>query len=286
MNMINQLKFEESTTQTLFRQEEFNQFKRMVTDVAEKYPDITGILLTGSLCQRQDIHKVMPCFDKSNLLLNAYMNIAYRCKRKSGPGVNSDLDMWLCTKEPIFGEDVKRYLNKETVSLLQWYSKREKLAVGEWIDKKHEAYDGYYKCDDLYSTRWSDQNGGDPSSAIGFKKELVSKLEKDMPSFLKRVEKGFTKNVYGDFIEARAFPPCVFNLRPEKLMNAGISDRTPFGYYLPDWVNPVMNCQTLYIEGNNSSRLPYPFNPLGNIPGAYILKRIKEIGGGNQNEIK
>jgi ABC-type oligopeptide transport system ATPase subunit len=265
------LEFEQSFLQSLFTREEFNLFKNIVRETASEFPDIKGVLITGSLVKQIYLPD---CIQKpqGKGLQRAYQEIIFRYGRKYFPHPKSDLDMWLLIDD-IQTCKIAEYLDSCTVDLLKWYASQKSPDFSEWIDKKHKYYDPYYKKSYLYPESWNRDNIM-PYLGSSFKEILVSNINNRLKTVRNRIENFFLKNYPDDFLEVRAYPSSVFNLRPEPLiLSNGRVDRTPFAYYLKDWLDLEKNCMVLYRRDNMSPTI-YPFDKNGVIRGQRIADFI------------
>jgi hypothetical protein len=274
--LMRKLQFQNSTIKSLMNQNEFHHFQNLVVDLCnlEKYKDITGVCLVGSFIQSLELPFVS-CTSNQNSLEKIYRSIVKKDWRKVFPNTNSDLDIWICTRDIIDPEAIAKDLDNSSIELLKCLSRDSNLhGTSKWIKMKHIAFDKYYKQNYLYSQDWIKANGEIPWLADRFKKELIEKILKHLPILAQRVNTNFNKKIEDDFLEVRAFPSSVFNLRPEKLLLNGSTDRTPFAFYLKDWIDLSQNCFVMYKT--NTSNI-YPFGENGTIRGEAILKSLKSV---------
>ncbi len=115
--------------------------------------------------------------------------------------------------------------------------------------------------------------------AANFKQHLESTILEHLPDFVERVNKFTSKAIPGDFLEIRAYPESVFNLRPDQIMMEGdILDREPFPQIGDDqWISPDHSSAVLYSSDESTI---YPFRLDGRIVGEdisrYILSHVEQ----------
>jgi nucleoside diphosphate kinase len=115
--------------------------------------------------------------------------------------------------------------------------------------------------------------------AADFKHHLESTILEHIPDFAERVNRFTSKTIPGDFLEIRAYPESVYNLRPDQiLMEGGILDREPFPQIGDDqWISPDHSSAILYSSGESAI---YPFKLDGRIVGEdmnrYILSHAEQ----------
>ncbi len=271
--MVNAIDFEQSTLQLLFSKEEYRQFREIAVDLCLTFPDIKGAFITGSLTQKIGLPDPPASNEDLGDLAKAYASIVGRTRRKLFPHIDSDLDFWILTNEQEGNERIPDILCERALDLLHWYSSRgNEVDLVEWIHLKRQAFDEFYKKPFLYSQRWM-ASSPNPAHAIGFKKALEEKIGNSLPKLRAKIDYYFRKIFPDQFIETRSFPPSVFNLKTERIPVMNSEDRTPFPFYLRDWVDLERNCLILYSSDNNTS-LIYPFNPEGVVPGEKIATSI------------
>ncbi len=256
------MELQQSFLSVFLKPEELCVLKDTVADLSKKYPDVTGVLITGSLAQKISL---APCYtiEHSTPLLEAYLKILNRSGRHIFPRVSSDLDVWVCTSEPSQNQTIKEKVEERAIDLINWLVKNPDLhGTHAWIEQKHHAFDEFYKRPELYTPSWQQVNGQGPWLAQTFTAELTHRIIQSMPDFQKRVNHYFDRNIPGEFIELRAYPPCTFNLRPEVLNIDCKNDKTPFPFIIEEWLDLDRNCFVLYSDKNTSNQI-YPFNPLG-----------------------
>lgn len=149
-------------------------------------------------------------------------------------------------------------------------ARHQRMTQTEWVGLKKSAFREFYKQPFLYSAEWIRKNPL-PAHATGFQGVLESNITSRLPRFVEKISYYFNKKIPGEFLEIRAFPSSVFNLRPEKIIHGHREDRTPFPIYLKDWVDTEYNCHILYRRDGDGS-LIYPFNPHGYVPGQELTE--------------
>lgn len=265
--------FEETTLQILFDERDFSQLSEIIYNLGVKNPDIMGILLTGSLVQK--IKLPNPSFlDIQTELAKTYQTIVGRAKRRLWPHLESDLDLWICTKDPENGDNFSQIIDERGISLIEQLSSNPAMPLEDWIGKKRNAFDEFYKKVNLYSDCWLRETPDRPWLAQHFEQQLMQEVENKFILLGEKVNYYFKKEFPSEFIEIRAYPSCVFHLRPEKIVLKGKTDRTPFSYYLQDWVRRDNNCLVLYSKESPSSEIIYPFNLDGRVPGQSIADHV------------
>lgn len=244
-------------------------------EVAQHYPDITGVLAIGSLIQT--FRPPMSYLEqrRPGHLGEAYDSVRNAGRRKLFPGSKSDLDIWVALKDTPASEEAEYGVSTAGISLI------EELANGnvergtrQWHDKKRAAFAGYYKRPEYYSNTFADANPQDaPWMAANFKQHLESSVIEAIPDFVERVNRFTSKTIPGDFLEIRAYPESVYNLRPDQVMMEGnILDREPFPQIGDDqWISPEHSSSILYASSESKI---YPFKEDGRIIGADIDRYI------------
>lgn len=256
----------------LLNKAEFQQLKDCTIESASLFDDIEGVLITGSLVQKIQLPEPPKCPQLSELA-QTYAKIVGRTRRKLFPHIDSDFDFWIMTKEQPGNEHLSTYLDEKALQLIKWYSEQKTVDLAEWIYKKKEAFGHIYKQPFLYSKEWNDCSGVIPSHSEGFKSVLVDEIKNRIPSLVDKVSYYFRKGIPGDFLETRSFPASTFNLKPEKIMVDGCENKTPFPFYIRDWIDIDRNCIVLYTK-QDSKDMIYPFNPNGHVPGENIAKAL------------
>lgn len=266
----------ETAMQSLFNESEFSDFKGIIKEVCEQNEDIQGVVITGSLTQRLRL----PDPDETSYLNKydeAYSLIENKGRRRVFPSKTSDLDVWVCLKDPDGLGDVKTALESRAIELLCWLADNQhRHNTSEWIARKQAAFDKFYKQAYMYSAQWNAQNPKMPWRGSTLKREIVEALQHSMPSLVARINYHFDKKIPGEFIELRAFPASTFNLRVEELFIDGAVDKTPFPFILERLLDMQRNCFVLYVSEKGLDRMIYPLNEDGERLGNSILNFITE----------
>jgi len=266
------MEFKESTLQMVLNDTEFGELINSIGLVASHYEDIQGVLITGSLVQKIQLPNP-PTNPNLSRLARAYAEIVGRTRRKLFPHIDSDFDFWILTKDQPGNDSYPEYLDNKALELISWYASQNKVDLAEWIYKKGNAFRDIYKNPVLYSSKWKEYNYPIPCNAEGFKLELKNEIIAKLPSLAAKVSYYFRKSTINEFIEARAYPSSVFNLRPERILVGDADDRTPFPFFIKDWVDRDRNCLLLYTR-SDATNLIYPFILDGMIPGERIAEAI------------
>jgi hypothetical protein len=249
--------------------------------VAAEYPDITGVVAIGSLIQTFRPPSSFLEQRRPGELGAAYDSVRNAGRRKLFPGSNSDLDIWVALKDTPASAAAEYSVSTAGISLIEELANGSvKRGTRQWHDKKRSAFSGYYKQPEYYSPRFSEANPQDaPWMAANFKQHLESAILEHIPDFVERVNKFTSKRIPGDFLEIRAYPESVYNLRPDQVMMEGdILDREPFPQIGDDqWISPEHSSAILYSSGESTI---YPFRVDGRIVGEdmnrYILSRAEQ----------
>lgn len=269
--MSSALRFKESSIQLLFKNYEFDEFRQLVHDICEPMEDILGVLITGSLVQRCALEDPPSSTVASSRLCAAYADIVGRSKRKLFPHLLSDLDVWVLTREQPGNEWIGEELDKQALELLRWYASRETVDLSEWIERKNETLGRFYKQPYLYSYAWCRVNRN-PSHADMIRIALEAGMQSHLPQVVRKIKYYFKTPFEGGFFEVRAFPPSVFNLKTERIELQGTEDRTPFPFYIRDWIDITRNCMVLYRRPGEDTI--YPFQANGRIPGQKLADTL------------
>ena len=115
------MELEQSTMQSLFNTEEFSDFTSIVKEVCVCKPEVRGVVITGSLTQSLRLPEpTTPNFN--NQYAKAYSLIERINRRRIFPSAKSDLDVWVCLKDPDNIGDVRLALETRAIALLKWLS--------------------------------------------------------------------------------------------------------------------------------------------------------------------
>ncbi len=244
-----------------------------IEDVAKQYKHILGVLAIGSLVQLSTPKNfyIPRHTGKAGM---AYESIRRPLRRKDTACKDSDLDIWICTEDTASSEHAKPQADKGGSALV------EELASGtlekgtsHWQSKKLQAFGHYYKQLDLYHTA---DGQLEPWLADDFKTELEEVITSTMPKFAQNINKKFSKKIPGNFLEVRAYPESLFNLRPDEAQLAnGTEDRAPFPRIADDqWISIDHNAHIFYAKDSISI---YPFRDDGEVLGEAIGQHIDEL---------
>lgn len=251
--------------------EENALFLQTVTDVAQEFPDIIGVLGVGSLVHSPEIPDdfFVPRYNTARGL--AYEKIRNPGRRRLAIRDESDLDLWICTKDTVASFSAQTDAELGAIALLselasgtiEWGSVR-------WHNKKSAVLGRYYKNPELYPESFVASNGGnEPWMARQFKGALEALVIERLPDFVKRVNQYFSKEIPGEFFEIRAFPESLFHLRPDDtVMPNMLEDRMAFPRIANDqWISPEHSSLVLYAS---DSVTIYPFKVNGRVLGNRI----------------
>ncbi|MBN2052729.1 hypothetical protein JW756_04465 [Candidatus Woesearchaeota archaeon] len=265
------ISYQATNLDLIMTQSELIQFKEHLKVHCKRRNDIAGILVTGSFVQCGPSQIIIP---PVNFIGSAakYYEICMRKKRKPAPHKNSDLDIWVCTRDySKQSKLIKQEINAKTASLLEWYAS-EPEATADEFDYRTKLYFGpYYKNSDLYSLTWKSENPT-PWLAEGFKEEFSEILQKCSPRIKEKLHLNVDGRSLDEFIELRAYPESTFNLKPHLTKcYYGIS-REPFPYFIRDLVTLERNCMVLYEQ--EGGKTIYPFDKEGLKLGEEVAQKI------------
>ncbi len=270
--------------QALIDPSEWVTLHEKTQEIAADYPDITGVIAIGSLiqCPRPPARYLEQ--RRPGELGAAYDSVRNAGRRKLFPGQNSDLDIWVALNDTPQSAAAETAVSRAGIGLI------EALANGtvergtqQWHYKKRSAFTGNYKNTDFYTSRFTEANSSDaPWMAADFKQRLEASIVANIPDFVDRVNRFTTKKIPGDFLEVRAYPESVYNLRPDQvMMDGGILDREPFPQIGDDqWISP-QDLSTILYAGDKSEI--YPFVSDGRMVGQemhdHIMARVSRDMG-------
>lgn len=269
------IELRESVLQAIVNEREFQDVKDVVKEVCEKDEDVLGVLITGSLTQRLRLLDPETVTYK-NAYDAAYGVILNKARRRIFPSRTSDLDVWVMTADPNDterAEEIKETIQDRSIELISWLAQNPDAHDQRWVNRKHTAFDEFYKKQSMYTQRWLEQNPSYPWRGGNIKRAITTELETHMADFIARINHNFEKKVPGQFIELRAYPPSVFNLRPEEFPVEGQIDKTPFPFVMDDILRADDNCFVLYTRGSDINGMIYPFNP----DGPVLNQRLKDF---------
>ncbi len=270
------MELEQSTMRALFNLEEFNDFTAIVKEVCVKRPEIRGVVITGSLTQSLRLPDPLNSHF-NNQFAKAYNLIERPGRRRIFSSSASDLDVWVCLKDPDNIGNVRLALETQAIALLKWLSVNLDLySKEEWVDKKHQVFNEFYKQAYMYSETWNQLNPSYPWRGGSLKRELSQALQYHMPSLVSRINYHFDKKIPGEFIELRAYPECTFNLRPDESVIDGKEDKSPFPRIIERLLDMNRNCFVLYVSEAGQENMIYPLNVDGERLGHGILNFITE----------
>ncbi len=268
------LELEQSTLQALFNPQEFRDFSGIISEVCARHPDVQGVVITGSLTQRLRLPEP-PDGHFENPYQEAYSLIERPGRRRIFPSATSDLDVWVCLKDPDDIGDVKLALETRAIELIKWLADHQGLyPTAEWALLKQQAFDAFYKQAYMYSHVWNELNPQYPWRGGHLKREIIRELQGSMPSLIARINHHFTKGIPGQFIELRALPASTFNLRPDENIIDGVEDKSPFPRIIERLLDMDRNCFVLFISNTGQEEMIYPFNMDGERLGQGILDFI------------
>ncbi|QQG38885.1 MAG: hypothetical protein HYS32_00230 [Candidatus Woesearchaeota archaeon] len=264
------LNFSRTTLQTIMRPSEYEIFVAIIREIAGQYLDIEGILLTGSLVQNLELPDPIGV-EFRGPMQKAYAKIVSRSQRKLWPHLDSDLDIWVMTNDVGGTAELTDLLDKKALELLAYLAEGPDRPLSEWIKSKRAALSEFYKNPDLYNAEWREDGIDNPWEAPHFRRELVRRVAVEMPEFCRRVNYYFRKKCPDNFFEIRVYPGATFNLRPEKIRVEGVIDRTPFPYFIKDWVKREQNA-LLVLQSDDPKY--YPFNENGHVHSRVLADAI------------
>lgn len=258
----------------LIKPSEWYIFNEEVKDVASSDASILGVLAMGSLIQT-----FLPPANfyeprRPGPYGEAYEQVRNPNRRKVYPSNSSDLDIWVCTEDTLFSSQGQAQVDLGAIALLgELASGTIRRGTPQWSQKKAAAFGSYYKKPEMYDRDFTKNNPGTPWMAEGFKSRLEGRLQTKLPEMCERLNKFTSKQIPGDFLEIRAFPQSLFNLRPDDVvMESGTIDRQPFPRIADDqWISPSHASYLLYNSGKADI---YPFDLSGRTLGAEIAEYI------------
>lgn len=255
----------------LLSQKEFDLFSWIVCNIAKKFTDIIGVLAVGSLVQPIKIPDdfFVPRYNTARGL--AYEQIRNPSRRRLAICEETDLDIWICTKDTPDSLLAQEKVELGATALLsELASGTLKWGSTHWNNKKQVVLGPYYKNPNFYSANFIANNGGgQPWMARKFKTLLEAYIMERLPSFVEKVNRHFSKKIPGNFFEIRAFPESLFHLRPDDTMMPNMQeDRMPFPRVANDqWISTEHSSIVLYAS---DSATVYPFRNEGRILGSRI----------------
>ncbi len=255
--------------------EEFALFLQSVHDTAKNFPDIIGVLAVGSLVQPSNIPDNFFTPQHNTARGLAYEQIRNPGRRRLTLREESDLDIWICTKDTSASCSAQNRVELGAIALLsELVSGTLKRGSVHWYDKKQAVFGPYYKNQRFYSNDFIVTNeGNEPWMAHKFKVSLEACIIERMPSFVEKVNQRFAKKIPGNFLETRAFPESLFHLRPDDTLMPNMKeDRMPFPRVGNDqWISPEHSSLVLYVADTVTI---YPFKENGRILGSRIAEYL------------
>lgn len=243
------------------------RLEEIVDTVARRHKDVIGVLAVGSMVQGPP----PPDFYSNNRpgsLGIAYESIRRPERRRATHGVDSDLDLWICTRNTELSKRARLKVEMGGAALLEELASGTlKRGTAHWRDKKLSFFGEYYKNPELYKN-----NQNDPWMAHEFKSELEDLIVDLMPELVNNVSGSMNRSIPGNFLEIRAFPESLFHLRPdESVLSNGSEDRAPFPRIVDSqWIDVRHNAHVLFNRGVEI----YPFMEEGDRLGSYIEEHI------------
>jgi hypothetical protein len=255
----------------LLNAEEYSLFLQAIQERVKSFPDAIGVLGVGSLMHSSEIPDdfFTPRYNTARGL--AYERIRNPGRRRLTIREESDLDIWICTKDTDTSSSAQENVELGAVALLgELVSGTLEWGSVHWHNKKLSVLGRYYKNPEFYSNDFVIANGGsEPWMANRFKASLEAYVIEHMPDFVNRVNQRFSKKIPGDFFEIRAFPESLFHLRPDDTLMPNMQeDRMPFPRVANDqWISPEHSSLVLYAS---DSVTIYPFRETGRVLGSRI----------------
>lgn len=255
---------------------EYALFLQTISDVADVFPDVVGILAVGTLIQPNETpyDYFVPRYRTPRGL--AYEKIRNPGRRRLGVRESSDFDIWICLKDTDFSTAAQQAVETGAIALL------DELAGGiltrgtqQWSLKKRKILGTYYKNRDAYPSGFAIANGDEePWMARRFKSDLETAILNALPGFVEKVNRFFSKKIPGDFFQIRAFPESLFHLRSDDTMMPNMQeDREPFPRIFDDqWISPEHSSRILYTKKDEVTI--YPFKQGGRILGSRIATSL------------
>ncbi len=270
------MRLHESTISALMNESEFSDFQHVIIDVCRSHPDIEGVVITGSLTQKLSLPQTLST-QYENPQQAAYGLIEKRQRRRIFPSATSDLDVWVCLKNPEGVADVSGIIESRAIELIDWLAcNSDKYPTEEWAVQKAIAFDSFYKKTYMYTNTWMQDNPTMPWRGSKLKREITGALEANMPSLVERINYHFQKKIPGDFLELRAFPSMTFNLRPDETFIDGVENKNPFPRIIERLLDFDRNCFVLYVSEQGRDNMVYPLNAAGKKQGQGILEYIND----------
>jgi len=266
------LKYKNTNLNAIFKENEFGNITSSVQEVCKKEQDVIGVLLTGSFIQNRKLSEIK---NQPHLTGSAqeYYDICMSKGRKLSHHPDSDLDVWVCTRDVYENSDtIRNIIDSGAINLLEMMASNPNASAKDFIEQTGKLFTKFYKKEFLYSNEWQRKDNL-PWMARPFKQKILEAISGLAPKIKNILKEYFNRNNLDDFVELRAYPISTFNIKPHLVQHKSIPSRNPFPYFIKDLVNLERNCIVLYAD-QNCSNLPYPFNENGLLLGEIIAKHI------------
>lgn len=186
--------FETMQLSKVITRAEWDKFNEEFCTVAEEFKHIVGALAIGSLVQN---NVSVDFFEqrRPGSLGIAYESIRNPSRRKASISRQSDLDIWIATKDT--AESIKAGTKVDIAGC----ALIDELASGSlergtlhWMKKKKACFEEFYKQNVFYHQLFIDQNyKKEPWMAYGFKDLLERQLIINNLSFVEKINEYFGK---------------------------------------------------------------------------------------------
>lgn len=256
--------------QHFMNEDEYLTFSEIVHDLSETDSTIEGVLVVGSLMQSPGVFPANHFDSLPGKMGQAYDIVRRPERRKFGYSETSDLDIWVCTEDVV--EGLEHPVNQKGIQLLGMAALDPSIiGTKQWSREKWERFSEYYKNPLLYAQS-KFICGSEPWMAERFKAELERMTDRYLPRVTEIINTNLTKKIPGKFLEIRAYPKSLFNLRPDEHHFAGDEDRNPFPRIADSqWISRKHNADILYeSEGIDI----YPFREDGRVLGQDMKDEI------------
>ncbi len=261
--------------QAFFDPTDLETFKDGASTIASYFTDIVGVLAIGSLVQSFRPPNDFSVSRRPGELGLAYEGIRQPERRRVFPRQQSDLDIWICVKDTAESAEAAEIVDLGAIALIEELANGAALrGTAQWARKKNTAFGPHYKQHMLYPIRFQQAQSRDaPWIAQSYTSLLERYMLDNMPEAVARINGYSSKTIPGDFLEVRAFPESLFNLRPEEnTLPDGTTERMPFPRIGDDqWISPNHTSFILYENGATI----YPFDKNGTILGRAIHDHLK-----------
>lgn len=129
-------------------------FKERIQEISASTPSIIGVLAVGSLVQ--DLRPSISFSEnrRSSPMGLAYESIRNPSRRKVFPSEESDLDIWVCTRDTRQSAIGEPLVNQGGVALLEEIASKSLARPGlRWSRKKQSTFSDFYKKPELIQFR-------------------------------------------------------------------------------------------------------------------------------------